>query len=95
MNIISTQAVDIALSTLREEDRRRMTAWFEHLKNWETDEFVRKRSHKLNDEEDVYVLKTNTDLRIFFKLEKRDIVLLDIAHKDTILSFRNGEDHRR
>ena len=90
MNVILTQPVEIALRTLGEEDRLRVTAWFEHLKHWEKDDYVRRRSQKLNPDEEVYVLKTNTDLRIFFRLEQDRIEILDIARKDTIIQFGHG-----
>jgi hypothetical protein len=38
----------------------------------------------------VYVLKTNSDYRIFFKLEKDRIVLLDLATKATLSAFGRG-----
>jgi hypothetical protein len=90
MNVILTPPVEIALRTLGEEDRLRLTAWFDHLKNWEKDDYVRRRSQKLNPDEAVYVLKTNTDLRIFFRLGPDGIEVLDVARKDTILQFGDG-----
>jgi hypothetical protein len=35
----------------------------------------------------VYVLKAGPVMRIFFRLEKDDIVILDLATKATILKF--------
>ena len=66
MNVILTQPVEIALRSLSDEDRRKISAWLDHLKNWENDSFVRDRSHPLESNEGVYVLRTNTDLRVFF-----------------------------
>lgn len=93
MNVILTQPVEIALHTLGEDDRRNVTAWFDHLRNWENDEFVREHSQKLSSGENVYVLKTSTDIRIFFRLEKFDIVVLDIARKSTIVSSGHIAGH--
>jgi hypothetical protein len=92
MNVILTQPVEIALRTLDEDDRRRVVAWLDCLKNWETDDYVRKRSHQLNPDEDVYVLKTSTDIRIFFRLEPDAIAVLDIARKETILRSGAGAE---
>jgi hypothetical protein len=47
VNVSLTPPVEIALRTLGEEDRRRVSAWFDHLKNWRTDAFVREHSQKL------------------------------------------------
>jgi mRNA-degrading endonuclease RelE of RelBE toxin-antitoxin system len=87
MNVVLTQPVEIALRSLSDEDRRKMAAWLDHLKNWENDPHVRKQSHKLDSTEGVYVLRTSTDLRIFFSLQEDQIVVLDIARKGTIMSF--------
>jgi mRNA-degrading endonuclease RelE of RelBE toxin-antitoxin system len=86
MNVIQTPPVEIALRTLGDEDRQRVSAWFDHLGNWEKDAYVREHSQKLNSAENVYVLKTSGDIRIFFRLEQDRIVILDIATKATILS---------
>ena len=94
MNVIMTQPVDIALASLGEEDRRQVMAWLDHLKNWETDSYVRAHSQRLNPIENVYVLKTSTDIRIFFQLEKNTITVLDIARKATLARFGQVEPSR-
>ncbi len=95
MKVILTQPVEIALRTLGEDDRNSVTAWFDRLKNWENDDVVRKHSQKLNSGENVYVLKTSTDMRIFFRLQEIDIVVLDIATKATIVSSGHIAEHGR
>lgn len=89
MKMILTQPVEIALRSLGEEDRQRVTAWLDHLKNWDQDDFVQEQSHKLDSFENVYVLKTNTDFRIFYRVKKDTIVVLDIATRSTLLLFGN------
>src|SRR5262245_37271620 len=79
MKVTQTPPVEIALRTLGDEDRQRLLAWFDRLKNWENEPFVREHSQQLPSADNVYVLKTNGDFRIFFRLEKDRIVLLDIA----------------
>jgi hypothetical protein len=93
MNVVLTQPVEIALRTLGEEDYRKVSAWLDHLKNWENDRFVRERSHKLASADGVYVLQTSTDFRIFFTLQQDQIVILDIATKATIKSFGQVSEH--
>ena len=88
MNVIQTPAVDIAIRSLGEEERRQISAWFDHLRNWENDSIVRKHSEKLPSTADVYLLKTSKDgYRIFFRLEPDQITILDIASKSTIMQF--------
>jgi hypothetical protein len=93
MNVVLTQPVEIALRTLSGEDRRQASAWIGRLGNWDKDPFVREHSHKLALPEDVYVLRTNTDMRIFFTLQQDRIVVLDIAKKATIVSSGRIVEH--
>jgi hypothetical protein len=87
MKVVESLPVEIALRTLGDQDRQRVEAWFDHLRSWENDPFIRQQSQKLTSGEDVYVLKATSDLRIFFKLEADRIVLLDLATRGTILMF--------
>jgi mRNA-degrading endonuclease RelE of RelBE toxin-antitoxin system len=95
MKVQQTQPVEIALRTLGEDDRQKVLAWFDHLRNWETDPYVREHSRKLNSAENVYVLKAGTDIRIFYRLEQDTIVVLDIANKSTIDKFSHVPEHGR
>ena len=82
--IVTTPPVDVALRTLDNENRRRVDAWFGHLANWDGDEFVRSHSHILDSLPGLYVLKTNSDLRIFFTIQENTVTVIDIATKQTI-----------
>ena len=93
MNVIQTQPVEIALRTLGEEDRQKVVAWLDHLKNWENDAFVRGQAKQVGPDDRVFVLNTSTDFVIFFRLEKDRIVLLDVATKATLLSFGRVAEH--
>src|SRR5437899_9845062 len=84
--IVTTQPVDIALRSLDAEGVRKVHAWFDHLRNWDGDEFVRKHSHGLEGVPGVNVLKTSTDIRIFFRIDGNTITILDIAKKSAIMS---------
>jgi mRNA-degrading endonuclease RelE of RelBE toxin-antitoxin system len=86
MKVTLFPPVDIALRTLSPEERRKVQAWFTHLGNWENDPHVRRISHRLKDAEDVYVLRTTDDIRIFFKIEGSELTVLDIATRATIAS---------
>jgi hypothetical protein len=79
-------AIDIALSGLKPDEVRRVQAWFDYLKRWDEDEAVRKNSLPLPGHEGVYVLRTTTDLRIFFTVGDDTITVLDIADKRAILT---------
>jgi hypothetical protein len=80
MKVSKQRSVDAAIRTLDENDRRKVAAWLQHLANWENDEHVRRMS-KLTGHDDVRVLNTSDDIRIFFKLDlpKREISVIDIA----------------
>jgi len=95
MEVTVTPPVTIALRTLGEEDRRRVTSWFHHLQNWEIDEFVRSHSHPLPSDASVYVLRTNSDFRIFFTFDKSGIVILDLARKEALDGFERASGKAR
>ena len=80
MKVIKTAAVDAALRTLADDERRKVLSWFDHLGNWENDEHVRKMA-KAMIYKDTYVLNTSDDIRIFFTLNEpnREIVIVDLA----------------
>jgi hypothetical protein len=90
VKLMTKLPVDIALRTLRPEKRRRVHAWFDHLKNWDNDDHVRRISHRLPFE-DVYVLNATDGLRIFFHKGTDAITVLDIASKETIDQFAGVE----
>lgn len=80
MKVSKLRSVNAAIRTLDESERRKVFAWLQHLENWENDEHVRKMS-KLTIYQDVYVLNTSDDIRIFFKLDlpNQEISVIDIA----------------
>jgi hypothetical protein len=79
MNVKFSDAAEIQLLTADDRGRRSIMAWIDNLKRWETDPYVREHSHKLNGDDNVYLLVTDSDLRIFFSLEKDEITVLDLA----------------
>ena len=80
MKLVKLHSVEAAIRTLSQQERQRVFAWFIHLANWENDPHTREMS-KPSVDNDVYVLNTSDDIRIFFKLdlEKKEITVLDIA----------------
>src|SRR5437899_2208188 len=87
MNLKKTEQASIALSSLGDEDRRLVHAWFDHLRNWWNDDFIRSRSQRLPADEEVYILPTSTDLRIAFSIAGDDITILSIFRKDALRPF--------
>jgi hypothetical protein len=83
--VVTTLPVDIALRTLEADDVRKIHAWFDHLRNWDGDAFVRTHSHSLEEVPGVHVLNTSTDIRIFFRIDGNTITILDIAKKSAIM----------
>jgi mRNA-degrading endonuclease RelE of RelBE toxin-antitoxin system len=92
MKVVLTPAVEVAIRTLDDDNRRRVQSWFGHLAKWETDDYVRSHSHRLDSIADAYVLKTSTDLRIFFKVHGGTVTILDIATKQSILTSAYGSE---
>ena len=84
--VVADPVVDIALRSLDPDGVRRVHAWFDYLKRWDEDELVRKNSVPLPGYEGVYVLRTTTDIRIFFTIEGDTINVLDVAEKRAILT---------
>jgi mRNA-degrading endonuclease RelE of RelBE toxin-antitoxin system len=80
MDVKILTPVNSAIGTLSATERQKVISWFDHLKNWESDEPTRKMA-KTTAYQDVFVLNTTDDIRIFFSLdsEKRAITVLDIS----------------
>jgi hypothetical protein len=84
--IVTTPLVDIALRTLNADDVRRVQAWFDHLRHWDSDDSIRRHAHRLEEVPGVYLLKTNSDIRIFLKIEGDTLTILDVAKKAAIVT---------
>jgi hypothetical protein len=82
--LIYAPAVQTALRGLDPEGVRRVHAWFAYLERWDTDQVVRDNSVPLPGHEGVLVLRTTTDIRIFFRIDGDDITVLDVATTPTI-----------
>lgn len=80
MNIIKTRAINAALRTLDDDERRKMLSWFDYLGNWENDEHIRKMVKPTVDR-DTYALNTHDDMRIFFRLNEaaKEIEIVGLA----------------
>ena len=84
--IVLSESVEIALRTLDPASVRRVQSWFGYLKRWDTDEEVRSNSDELKGMPGGYLMRTTTDLRIFFQIDGDTITVLDIAKKAAILA---------
>ena len=92
MNIIVSEFAEIQLMNSSEDTRRRVEHWIDKLKRWESDSYVQQHSKKLDLPDNTYMLITDTDLRIFFTLEKDTITVFDVAKKSTIMAFSQTSD---
>lgn len=90
MNVAVTNAAKIAVTGLPDDERRRVHAWFDHLKNWPTDREVQKNSTRVLPEQEpnVYVLRTTSDVRIFFTVDDDEITVVDVARKDALRTVK-------
>lgn len=84
MRVITSPAVEIAMRTLDDDGRRRVHAWLDHLKRWDTDPAVQKASMALEGQPNLYMLLTTTEIRIFFRIEQQTITVLDVANQAAI-----------
>lgn len=93
MKVNRTPAVDAALRTLADDERRTALTWFEHLKSWENDDRVRKMAKAMT-YKDMYVLNTSDDFRIFFHLDeaKQEIDILDLAKPSRFASVGTASE---
>jgi hypothetical protein len=84
--VVLAPAVEITMRTLDPDGARRVRAWFSYLERWDTDEVVRRNSEQLQEMPGVYVMRTTTDIRIFFQIDGDTITVLDVAKKAAILT---------
>jgi hypothetical protein len=84
--LVLDPAVEIAMRTLDPDGVRRVQAWFTYLERWDTDEVVRKNSVPLEELPGVYVMRTTTDIRIFFRIDGDTVTVLDVAKKAAIVT---------
>jgi hypothetical protein len=85
--------VEFALSTLDPNPRRIMGNWFEGLRRWHTDDFVRSRSQKLKPDEEVYAFQSDASNLIFvFSIQGDEATVLSIFTKETLEQFRRAMD---
>jgi hypothetical protein len=82
-----TEQARIALSSLGQEDRRLVSAWFDHLRNWRNDEHVRARSRRLPADGEVFALRTSGDLVIAFQLAGDQVTVLTILRERSLGAF--------
>ena len=90
MEVVLSQPAGMALRSLTDEDRRQAAAWFDHLRNWESDDFIRSRAHALKSDPSVFVLRTTSDIRIFFTIDDGKIVIVDLARRQALEQFKNS-----
>ena len=75
---------EMALLSLREIDRTRISAWYDHLRNWLNDEGVRSRSRRVPTLADTYVLQVYPDLYIAFEVGATEVTLTSIFREDSL-----------
>ena len=86
MNVKIAELAEIALMYAREDTRRRIGAWIDQLRRWDTDPYLKAHSKKLDTGDNVYVLITSEDFLIYFSLEEDGITVKDVVRKFSISS---------
>jgi len=84
--VVLSPGVEIAMRSLDADGVRRVQAWFHYLERWDEDEVVRKNSVLLDQIPGVYVMRTTTDIRIFFRMDGDTVTVLDVAKTPAILT---------
>lgn len=84
--VVLDPVVEIAMRTLDADGVRSVQKWFSYLERWDTDELVRRNTAKLQDMPGVYMMRTTTDIRIFFRIDGDTITVLDVAKKAAIMT---------
>jgi hypothetical protein len=72
--------------TMGVEERRRVDALFDHLRNWPNDPSLRALARRLDSEEE-FLLETSSAFAIFFKVQESKVTILGIFAKDTLNEF--------
>ena len=80
-------AVERSMSFVDPDGVQRVQAWFDYLTRWDEDEAVRKNSLPLPGHPGVYMLKTTTDIRVFFRIDGDTVTVLDVASREAIIKF--------
>lgn len=85
LTLRTTENADMAISSLGEEDRRRVTAWFDHLRNWRTDPIIRGRAVPVPSEEGgVFLFPTSTDLWMAVQVGGTEITVLAVFRAGSV-----------
>ena len=92
LSLRMTDHAKFAYSTLGSEDRRLLDAWFDHLRNWRNDEFIRSRSERLPTDEELYLFHTSADLVIAFKVADNEVIVLSILGEAALRKFENARE---
>ncbi len=92
LNIDVSESAEIAFSTLNADDRRLVSAWFDHLKNWRNDDFIRSRSRALDDAGN-FILQTSGDILVAFRIVGDRVTILSIFRREMVDKFRKHAEH--
>lgn len=85
-----TEHAELQLASLRADERRILDAWFDHLRNWHNDEFIRSKSKRLDSDEELQVFQTSSDLVIAFQIKGSEVVIRSIFHADALKGFEQA-----
>lgn len=82
------EQVRVAYSSLGDEYRHRVDTWFEHLRNWRSDEYVRARSRRLKTDEELYAFQTSSDdIVIVFRIASDGVTVVSILRRGWLRAF--------
>jgi hypothetical protein len=84
--IIDGPAAELSMRYLDPNSARRIRAWCDALRRWDEDEAVRSNSLALPNHPGVFVLRTTTDVRVFFRIDGDTVTVIDVTTAPVILA---------
>ena len=81
------QDAEEQLSTLGEVDRRRLSGWFEHLRNFPNDDSIQKLARRVETYPEEFVYPTTYDWVISFRLTEDAVVITSVFRKRSLQAF--------
>lgn len=94
LNCEVTDRARMAYTTLGEDDRLHLDAWFEQLRNWRNDEVLRERSKRVEVDSETYRVQVSPDLFVVFRIDGDQLRILAILGIDTIRAFQSVAERR-
>lgn len=99
MKVVVGVGADEVFTRLSADEQRLVSAWLEHLANWEQNDSVRNLAKRIPGDDNLYVLRnvlrTPAEIRLLFRVESDTITILDIVRRDPLSRLLDSLDTAR